>query len=114
MPGDFNPGKAPSHTPITALGWYDTSIKIRVYWEDLERNLLSSNWVGGWSSVAKVAGPLVGTEVSGVQWNNGVSVRVYSEGNADDVVEECTDSNEGSWYTGQGVATTANGTIVPK
>ena len=111
MLGQFNPGKAPSHTPITALAWYDTSVKIRVFWEDIERNLLTTNWVGGWSTAAKAIGPLVGTYVSAVQWNNGVSVRIYSEGRIDDVVEECTDSSEGSWYTGQGVATTA---IIPK
>jgi hypothetical protein len=112
--GQFNPGPAPRFTPITALGWYDTAIKIRVYWEDLEKNLLNQNWVGGWGSVAKVIGPLVGTLVSAVEWNNGTSVRIYSEGSSEDVVEECTDSNQGSWYTGQGVATTTNGTVVPK
>jgi hypothetical protein len=111
--GQFNPGKAPRFTPITALGWYDTTIKIRVYWENLERNLLTSNWVNGWSAVSKAIGPLVGTEVSAVEWNNGASVRIYSEGSSDDIVEECSDSNESSWYTGQGVATTTGGTIVP-
>ena len=111
MPGQFNPGKAPSHTPITALAWVDSSIKIRVFWQDISRNLLTSNWNNGWSSPTKVIGPLVGTYVSAVQWNNGVSVRIYSEGSGDDVVEACTDSNESSWYTGQGVATT---TIVAK
>jgi hypothetical protein len=52
--------------------------------------------------------------VSAVEWNNGGSVRVYSEGSSDDIVEVCTDNNQSSWYTGQGVATTTNGTIVPK
>jgi hypothetical protein len=113
MLGQFNPGQAPRFTPITALGWYDTAIKIRVYWEDLERNLLTSNWVNGWGAVSKAIGPLVGTEVSAVEWNNGASVRIYSEGSSDDIVEECSDSNESSWYTGQGVATTTSGTIVP-
>jgi len=75
---------------------------------------LNQNWVGGWGSVTKVIGPLVGTFVSAVEWNNGSSVRIYSEGNSEDVVEECTDSNQSSWYTGQGVAITANGTIIPK
>jgi hypothetical protein len=110
--GQFNPGRAPSHTPITALGWYDSSIKLRVYWEDIARNLLGSSWTGGWTSAAKVLGPLVGTEVSAVQWNNGASVRIYDEGTNEDIVEQCTDG--GAWYTGQGVACTVNGKIVPK
>jgi hypothetical protein len=75
---------------------------------------LNQNWVGGWGAVAKAIGPLVGTFVSAVEWNNGTSVRIYSEGDSDDVVEEATDNNQSSWYTGQGVATTSGGSIVPK
>jgi hypothetical protein len=85
---------------------------LRVYWEDIQRNLVGSSSLNTWTPVATVVGPLVGTEVSAVQYNNGGSVRVYYEGSNEDVSEECTDG--GSWYSGAGVALTKNGDVVPK
>jgi len=103
---------APVYTPITAVAWFDSSVKIRVFWEDIARNLVGINWVGGWTSIAKVTGPLVGVQVSAIQWNNGTSIRVYYEGASDDVLEQATDG--GAWYSGQGVAVTSGGQIKPR
>ena len=106
--GGFHPGRAPKFTPITAIGWLEGSgIKLRVYWEDIYRDLIESGWNSGWSHPARVHLPhrIIGVYISAIQWNSGKSIRIYDQGDKDEIVEQATDNSSSSWYNGQGVAT---------
>jgi Fungal fucose-specific lectin len=102
--GQFNPAKAPTATParISAVAWFNSGVNIRVYWEDEEGNVLLCGWTNGWGSVEKVIGPLYGTKISAIQWNNGGNVRIYYQARSNDIDEQCNDG--GAWYVGQGAA----------
>jgi Fungal fucose-specific lectin len=105
LTGQFNPGKAPKHTTIGALGWYDGTkgMQLRVYWQDSQRNLVGYVYDNSWYSVGVIVGQVPRrVRASALDWDNGANIRVYFQADSRDILEHCYDGD--AWFVGSTVA----------
>ncbi|KAH8745417.1 fungal fucose-specific lectin-domain-containing protein [Hyaloscypha sp. PMI_1271] len=103
--GEFNPGKAPKHTTIGALAWYDSTrgMQVRVYWQDSQRDLVGYEYDQSWNSVGVIVGQVPRrVRASALDWNNGANIRVYFQAGSRDILEHCYDGD--AWFVGGTVA----------
>ncbi len=93
-------GKAPEHTPISALGYYfpQGGVVHRVFWVNAEGTIVQredSKWP--WSAVNTVVGPVgPGAKFATGHWNHGRHLRVYYAPTKDSIVEVCDEGN--GWF----------------
>lgn len=109
--GDFSTDKAPRHSSISAIGWYDSGVFLRVYWHDSSRNFTGSEYNNGsWADAGTVIELLPGaTQSSSIQWDSGEKIRFYYQARSNDILEQCNDGdgNGDVWYSGSVVATSS-------
>ena len=103
FPGHMAVGGIPRHTPISAFAWNSTTmgIQLRIYWHDVERNLMELAWSGGWRPVTK-ATYMGNSQLSAVQWQDGTHIRAYYQGSDRSILEKCI-SNTSTWFNGSRV-----------
>lgn len=93
-------GKAPEHTPISALGYTAVTGHVvhRVFWVNADGTIVQredSKWP--WSAVSTVVGPVgPGAKFVAAQWGSGRHLRVYYAPTKDSIVEVC-DEGDG-WF----------------
>jgi hypothetical protein len=104
VPGVFRPGAA-----ISAIGWGTAAEPgyghLRVYVINDQIELIESAWEQGWNDGAVfVRGTATDSALVAVQWDNGISIRVYFQ-RAQDVVESAFEGGHWNGFVGNPIPT---------
>ncbi|KAJ3559349.1 hypothetical protein NM688_g402 [Phlebia brevispora] len=104
--GKLNGGKAPGHTPITAIGYPGRGAAVqKVYWINTQNEIVQAEYKGNWTPTTTVMGPVrSGSGLAAAHWNNGQRIRLYYQSTDDSVLEICNDGDKwfsGSMHTGE-------------
>ncbi|KIJ53173.1 hypothetical protein M422DRAFT_202147, partial [Sphaerobolus stellatus SS14] len=90
--GEFNPGKAPSRAPISALGWEypNHGIELEVYWTNKQNEIVQLKNTGYWGSVKTIVGGLKpGSQLAVGHWlEKDKYVRLYYQAADGSIVEQ--------------------------
>jgi len=97
--GGFNPGKAESRTPLSALAYGD--VELQVYWRNTSGHIVYSKNTGSWSSAKAIPGLGVGRHFAVLQWENGKRLRLYYQGLEASLAEYYSDNSGESWAPGE-------------
>jgi len=101
--GEWNPGRVQGRNPISAVAFAldDGGAEIRVYWRNLQDEIVASANTGSWGPATKIIeGIGSGFQFTALQWEQGKHVRLYYQNSAGVVLEHCSGDSGKTWNTG--------------
>jgi hypothetical protein len=89
--GNYFPGKVPAGATITALAWFRDTKQLEVFWQASAGHLVGQKYsvaACAWQNLGMVVPSLVpGARTAALHWNSGNDLRVYYQGDHNDILE---------------------------